>query len=370
LALHPQSIQLLKEFDLAEKALENSYPVAKIGIYRGSERVEEIVIGDVSQPETCVAVLRQDAIEALLEKALENLGVKVMWRHEVSQARNVGGHAESRLVKYEKDSRGYVVAHSEWVVAKSATVETPFLIGADGYKSETRQGLGIDYEEAGPTQYYGVFEFRSDTDLENEMRVVLGDTHTDVVWPLPGGMCRWSFQLPDDAITRPKREKDRLRLSAGLASSPILDAEHLKKLILDRAPWFRGSIEGFNWRMLVRFERRLATSYGSDRIWLAGDSAHLTGPAGVQSMNVGFFEAHDLADRIEKVLGGAPISEMDGYGDRWLREWRRLHGHEDQFKPQPEAKAPVRDHVADLMSCFPAHGEKLTDLANQIGLRG
>ena len=37
-------------------------------------------------------------------------------------------------------------------------------------------------------------------------------------------------------------------------------------------------------------------------MWLAGDAAHMTGPVGMQSMNVGLFEAHDLAGILARIL--------------------------------------------------------------------
>ena len=73
-------------------------------------------------------------------------------------------------------------------------------------------------------------------------------------------------------------------------------------MIAERATWFRGRIDQINWRIMVRFERRLAKSFGQNRVWLAGDAGHLTGPAGMHSMNVGLREALDLAAILDGVL--------------------------------------------------------------------
>ena len=57
-------------------------------------------------------------------------------------------------------------------------------------------------------------------------------------------------------------------------------------LLAARAPWF-GPPRDVGWSTEVRFERRLSPQFGRGRVWLAGDAAHLTGPAGMQSMNAG-----------------------------------------------------------------------------------
>jgi NADPH-dependent dioxygenase len=384
LALHPDTLRLLDECGLARPALESAYPVRTIGLYEGAECRARVELGS-GGPLDCLAVARQDALEGLLEKALEEAGVRIRWRHEAAAIAQDAGRVKVRVDRYEKESRGYIVAQAEWVVAKTDELEAPFVIGADGYNSRARRALDLRFPETGPAQYYAVFEFKTNIDLKNEVRIVPGERTTDVLWPLPGGGARWSFELPDysdpaaesakDHLLESgfgyfptERFKDRTVMSEG-ANLPVLSENSLHHLIEERAPWFRGSVDKLSWRIVVRFERRLASAFGAGRVWLAGDAAHLAGPAGIQSMNAGLFEAHDLAAVLTRILrGGAPLSDLDAYGRRWMDEWRKLQGLTGGMKPTAATDPWVARHAAPLLSCLPGHGPSLTALAAQLGL--
>jgi 3-(3-hydroxy-phenyl)propionate hydroxylase len=263
------------------------------------------------------------------------------------------------------------VARTEWIVARSTSVDVPFVVGTDGHRSGVRRALGLDFREVAPAQHYAVFEFRSNFDLDHEMRIVLGAQTTDVLWPLPGDHCRWSFQLSDFAAPERTRVKDRLAIHLGGTPYPVLAEEGLRHLIAQRAPWFTGSIDEVTWRIVVRFEHRLSDGFGRGRVWLAGDAAHMTGPVGMQSMNVGLFEAHDLAGILARILRQrSTADELAAYERRWMGVWRQLLGLEGGLRPQPQAD-PWASRCADrLLACLPAHGAELTAMAAQLRLQG
>jgi 2-polyprenyl-6-methoxyphenol hydroxylase-like FAD-dependent oxidoreductase len=165
-----------------------------------------------------------------------------------------------------------------------------------------------------------------------------------------------------------RRVKDR-SLGSGSDDFPVLHPDKLRTLLAERASWFNGRVGDFSWRTVVMFERRLASSFGQDRVWLAGDAAHVTTPAGVHSMNLGLFEASDLAEAIAHVLHATgSVGELDKYHHRWTAEWRRLEGIEDGVKPQAGADPWIKKTASLLMTCLPAHGSVLTELAAQLKL--
>jgi hypothetical protein len=67
---------------------------------------------------------------------------------------------------------------------------------------------------------------------------------------MPDGRCRFSFPIYAAEEHRP-------------------DAEHLRGLLAARAPWFTSTAGAIEWTALGLFERKLATSFGSGRVWLA-----------------------------------------------------------------------------------------------------
>lgn len=368
LALHAQSVKLLDQMGLLAPVLERAYRVRHVGIYEGMERRGTLSLGDLQEDFSFVAVMRQDVLEDLFEQALRKVGVKVQWNHEVTVLETEQDHVAATVDHLEKAAFGYAVAHSEWVIAKSSTVDVPFVIGADGHRSRVRRTLGIDYETVGPAQYFAVFEFKTDADLGHEMALVFEDDLTNVMWPLPDGRCRWSFQLADLEAQLPPRKKDRVAVQIGGAPYPVLTEMHLRRFLRTRVPWFEGSIDHVDWRIVVRFEPRLAQRFGEGRMWLAGDAAHMTGPAGIQSMNVGLEEAYALGNTLADILKGT--AWMEGLEDYAKRRdvWRFLLGLEGGLQPT-EAAPDWAHRLADrLVLCLPASGRDLAALVQQIGL--
>ncbi|MCC7153215.1 MAG: FAD-dependent monooxygenase [Bryobacterales bacterium] len=383
LALHPETLQLFAEVGLKDQVVADAYPVRTLGLYDRRLRRSEVRLAEAPDG---MMVLRQDRLEGLLEEALRAHGVRVRWRHEVSNLTQSREGVSAIVGKLEKESRGYIVAHSEWVVAKKTEIEAAYVVGADGYNSRVRRALGLDYPEVGPAEYFAVFEFDSNADLGHEMRVVLGDRSKEVLWPLPGGRCRWSFQLPGYSDPESEALKDRLLESGfgyfpterpkdreGTGESTIEAAralQDLKTMIAERAPWFDGSVDEIRWHTLVRFERRMANRYGLGRLWLAGDSAHLTGPVGVQSMNVGLFEAFDLASSLARIVkSAAPVHQLSAYSDRWQGVWKQLHGLDGELKPAPRADPWIAERAKELLPCLPGFGSQLEGLAAQLHLK-
>jgi 2-polyprenyl-6-methoxyphenol hydroxylase-like FAD-dependent oxidoreductase len=162
---------------------------------------------------------------------------------------------------------------------------------------------------------------------------------------------RWTFQ-----IEGPSRH------------SPTI--ERLNELARERAPWFTAEASRIVWSSTVRFEHRLATSFAKPNVWLAGDAAHLTGPVGVQSMNVGMREAQDVARRITGILRGADSQEsVDSYNADRQREWGLLLGREGDLTYPQDADDWLSRHRHEILSCLPASGHDLEQLLAQIGLK-
>jgi len=368
LALHPSSLALLDRLGVAGRVLENAGHVRRIGFFDRDGRKVSLPLHGLNEDFSFVAVLPQDRLERLLEEALREHGVEVQWSHRAASFEQDADAVRVRLDRLVKESVGYSVAHTEWVVAGSKHLETPFVVGADGHRSLVRRALGIDFPEAGEPQHFALFEFKSDVDLDGELRVTFGEEGTSVLWPLPGGWCRWSFELAGAEIPDEARQKSRLAVTLGADRYPALDPGRLGELLAERAPWFEGGVEEIRWRMAVRFERRLASAFGRGRIWLAGDAGHLHHPAGAQSMNVGLSEGAELAGIIAGVLHGAePAETLELFGYRRAVEWRRLLELDGGLEPSAEADPWLATHARRLLATIPASGPDLDALVGRLG---
>ena len=137
-----------------------------------------------------------------------------------------------------------------------------------------------------------------------------------------------------------------------------------------RSPWFGESFGAIEWVTGVRFEPRIAERFGRGPVWLVGDAARFTSPIGVQSMNVGFREVHDLARRIAGILReGRPPKLLDYYNEERQREWKMMLGIKDRLHADDGLPAWARAAAPRLVQSLPASGHDLNLLLEQVGLR-
>jgi len=369
LALHRQTLELFGEVGLLNQVLGEAYPVHRLAFYAQGQRCGDVWLGGKDN-DFFVTVLRQDRLERLLEEALRAAGVEVDWNHQASELVLTDDGVEVTIDKLEKESVGYAVSHTEWVIAKSKKIEVPWVIGADGHHSFVRRALGIGFTETAPPAHFAVFEFQTDFDLKHEIHVVLADETTSVVWPLAHGVCRWSFQREQDVSPESSRVKDRVAVEIGRSRFPLLEEDSLRSLLRERAPWFDGAIEEIRWRLLVRFESRMAESFGRQRVWLAGDAGHMTSPIAMQSMNVGLREAAELAEIIAGVFQREnPAERLAAYNRKRKAEWQYLLSLPRRSRARDSARPWSRQYADRLVPCLPASGADLIALADQLAIK-
>lgn len=370
LALHPATLQMLDDIGLTTDLLALGRRIDEIDLYDGAALRATVNLTALDTPFPFVLSLPQSELERLLIRRLVRKGIEVHWNHRLAEVDTFGTHVEATVQRLGLETRGYGVAHPEWVVEKIMTRRPQFLVGADGVRSVVRHVLGAPFEEVGKSQVFGVFEYDSDEDAGGALRLVLDDTSLNALWPLPDQRCRWSLELEDPEVTSGERVKSRRWSSDDPMFHYHLESDHIQNLIRSRAPWFAFDPEDVGWSAEIRFERRLAGSYGNGRVWLVGDSAHVTGPVGMQSMNIGFREAHDLAGRLARVLRHQdPTELLNDYATHQMHEWRFLLGQIGGLAPTMSTDPWIARNSDRLLSCVPASGPDLIAVADQLHLR-
>lgn len=371
LALHPPTMELLDSIDVAGDILARALPVRSIGVYAGARKLLSLPVAAAGAKFPFLSVVGQDVLESVLARALLRRGVRVNWSHRMAQFTASASGVDATIDEMEESLLGYAVSRLDWMVKAKRTCRAKYLVGADGCNSLVRRASDIDFPEVGAAEHVAVFEFqRADVD-GHEMAIVLHPAGLGVLWPLPGGRGRWSFVLAPELAPEAWREKDHEPVQIlGPGVFPSLDEAMLQRLLAERAPWFDAKYNHVYWRMMVRFERRVAASFGAGRVWLAGDAAHLTGPAGIQSMNTGLREARDV------VRGLVATDNDSGRGDA-LRayntartiEWQRLLGVSGSLQPTAATLREIAPYAQQLLACLPASGDMLDLLAGQLGLQ-
>ena len=349
LALHSDSLALLDDLGVLPEVLAEGHRIDKVSFYEGDTRRCELDLGKLDAKYPFVLVIPQSLLESALEKRLLETKVKVLWNHRLEEL--IESDLTAEIAKLDRVASGYPIAQMEWVVVKTFSARSSFVVGADGYHSVIRDRLGIKLKSVARPMVFSVFEVETSQDMGNEVRVILDDDSTSVLWPMENNRVRWSFQIRDPKTHEPTRD-------------------YLNAHIKERAPWAPEISGEIHWSSAVIFAKRLAESFGRGKIWLAGDSAHLTSPVGVHSMNAGLAEGSDLAVKLTDILAGKATPDiLDEYADTHLERWRFLLGIDGELEPADGTDDWVAVRASRIMSSTPATGNDLMQLLGQVGLR-
>ncbi len=369
LALHPETLEILDSLGLADPILENALKLKKVSIYENDRERVSLDYSMLPLKYPFLAVIGQSELEKILIDNLARKSKKPLWDHRVRFIEDEGSQLKVTVDRLIEGATGYAVSHIEKEIDKIFDYTANYLIGADGHESTARRSAGIEFNEVSQGADYAVFEFTTTADLPEEMRIIIQDDKTHVYWPLPGGRCRWSFQIEPDSVPAHLLERDNHRTQVLGHKIDSLDREHLYELLSNNAPWFQGTIKSLNWRTVIRFENRLANDFGRGRIWLAGDAAHTTPPAGILSMNVGIREAVDLVNRLGSVNTDVERQEsLEQHNRRYKDEWEYLLDLDHHISAADQAAGWLLSHRSSLVGNIPATGETLTALLAQMHL--
>ncbi len=338
--LHPSSLRLMGEVGLSERLLAEGKSVDRIDLYVDGKHAKSL---ELARPALTIA---QSVFEEVLLKALRNEDVEIRSPCEATTLSRSANSVQVRVVRREFKTLGAPAYEGEWEPVASSLIDADFVIGADGYQSRVRTSLGFENLDVGPTETFAMFEGPRPV-VESTIDLGFYDGLGSAAFPLPDRRGRWGFQL------------------ASAFSAPP-DLEHLRSLLAERAPWHEQGPTEVEWSTVTHFECRLARRFGSGRVWLAGDAAHVTSPFGGQSMNGGLAEANDLVEHmaacIRESKSPATLEQLAAMRER---EWHKLLGFNVRFDAASSAPAWLREHARRIVPTLPASGPDLQQLLLQ-----
>ncbi|MFE0805441.1 FAD-dependent oxidoreductase [Streptomyces sp. NPDC058812] len=214
----------------------------------------------------------------------------------LTHATNLGGDLRfgTELLSFEADTDGVTAIVKSRETGEHTTIRADYLVAADGPRSPVREQLGIGQSGPGDLFHNISITFRSRrlADVVGDRRFIVcyltSEDADGALLPVDNRE-NWVFHAPwhpEQGETVEDFTDDRcaahIRRAVG---DPDLDIE-----ITGRAPWHAA--------------QRVARSYRSGRVLLAGDSAHEMSPTGAFGSNTGIQDAHNLAWKLAAVLEG------------------------------------------------------------------
>ncbi len=296
---------------------------------------------EIASPYPFALMIPQAETERLLTEHLAGFGVAIEREVALSDFSQAAGAVTARL------------SHAH---GREEVVSTSFLIGCDGAHSRVRHGLDLAFAGHAQGDEWLLADVRvagPSAPPADEVAVYLHRDGPLVLFPIPGGRARVVATVGRLDPEHPRPD-------------PSLDA--VQALVEARAG---GGLRLSDpvWLSHFRIHERKVEAYRVDRVFLAGDAAHIHSPAGGQGMNTGMQDAVNLAWKLALVLRGEAAPDLlDSYsperaavGETVLRNAARLTAAATLTNPAAQAARnlalrallgfhAVRDRMAATMS--------------------
>jgi 2-polyprenyl-6-methoxyphenol hydroxylase-like FAD-dependent oxidoreductase len=218
----------------------------------------------------------QDMFDPILKKWVESLPQATLRYH-------------TELLSFTENADG-VTAKLRNAAGEEEAVEANYLVGTDGGASIVRQALGIEMTGKPALTYTTnvIFKCKNFWQLHDKKKgyrfIFIGPEGTWSTLVAIDGYDRFRFSVVGDETKRTLSEAD-VRALIVRAMGKEFDFE-----VLSIVPWVR--------RELV------ADSYGTNRVFIAGDAAHLNSPTGAFGMNTGMQDSVDLGWKLAAMIEG------------------------------------------------------------------
>lgn len=289
LILHPRTLEALRPLGVIDSLLARADTAPQVHLRLGRREVH-LSLGGLGLPDTAfphLTLARQTDVEEVLAQALADRGVAVERGTELTTVEDAGDHVRATLRTPGGPER----------------VVCAYLAGCDGQESIVRRIAGIGW----PGAPYHEEVILADAELAGDLtpgtaHVAAGRDGLLFVFAL-GERATWRILATRAAGHDP--------LPYGRPGPPV--SEHELQARLDAAG-LDARITGLVWSGRYALQRRLATHFRRGRLFLAGDAAHASSPAGGQGMNTGIQDALNLGWKLAYVPAAhAPDLLLDSY---------------------------------------------------------
>ncbi|MFI5570852.1 FAD-dependent oxidoreductase [Streptomyces sp. NPDC051740] len=282
----PRTMEVFDDLGVLDAihAVGGGYPVGMI--WRNGERLGEHHMSEPAEPSEDAPynepwMVPQWRTQRILLERLEELGGKVAFGREVTGV--------------VQDPEG-VIAH----FASGGPVRARYLVAADGGRSAVRRavGVGMTGEEVDPFPT-----------LVADVRITGLDRDNWHFFPQGEG--------PEDLLAIcPLAGTEDFQLVARFAEGTEVDLspEGVRQVVAARSHLAAEDVTEVRWASDFRPRAALADRFRVDRVFLAGDAAHVHSPAGGQGLNTSVQDAYNLGWKLGAVLGdGAEAALLDTY---------------------------------------------------------
>ena len=274
-----RSMEILQQVGVAHRMTANGLPWrCGNSIYRGQKVFRMETPHDPDDRFFPMLNIQQQYLEEYLHEACAASPlIDFRWGNKLVKAENVEGGVKAQIDTPEGPY----------------TLDTDWLVAADGGRSEIRSSMNLKLEGASFESIFVIADIRIDLPFPTE-RLAFFDPdwnrgNTILMHKEPHGIWRVDYQLPPGETPEEALQPESLKAR--------IDAQ-LKMIGFEGTPW------EMDWSSVYSARTLTLPQYVHDRIVFTGDAAHLLPIFGVRGANTAFQDAQSLGWHLAYVIQG------------------------------------------------------------------
>jgi 2-polyprenyl-6-methoxyphenol hydroxylase-like FAD-dependent oxidoreductase len=298
--VHAKSLELFLNMGLADEFLDRGLIAAGAQAFVNGRQVAELNFDDIGRTDTpypFLLMVPQWDIEDILVNDLKQHGIQVEHNMEVTGL---------------EQSNDSVTITAKGKDGTLRSIRGSYLIGADGAHSIVRKTLGLSFEGAPYPQGFLLADCKIHWPYDyDHMKIFLRERELAVYLPLRGK------EIGRIIAVKPFSKAASEATQEASGSEPAT-LEEVQAAIRE-ASGQDITLSDPQWVSHYRIHHRGVNKYREQRVFVAGDAAHIHSPAGGQGMNTGIQDAANLAWKLALALKGhASDILLDTYhSERW-----------------------------------------------------
>lgn len=339
MGLQGRSVEILRALDVIDELHGLGVVHREAHLYSDNGLILEMALESDEHPYSGILCCPQHHLEAVLSARFIALGGEIVRNTEMLDFVQDG---QSVRCRFRQGTEIFALS-------------TRILVGTDGAYSTVRQCLHMGVQcDAEPDHFVIVdCQWHNPPDSKASHTFLLAEGPV-FVQPLPHA---WRFMLSQSAPPEP---------GVGAADPLTQVADRLQPAL-----GARPELSGIQWHTHFSVRRQLVDHYRRNRVFLAGDAAHVQSPVGGQGMNTGLADAFNLGWKLALYLSGKGSGAMlDSYEQERRPVAERMLNSQDFFSHASLLQQPWlqrgRDSLLRFVMQRPAFMRRLLRRLNQL----
>ncbi len=345
---HPSTLEMMAEWGVVDALLANGQRVHQLLYWERSTR-QKIAAFDYS-------LIANDTTFPYRLQCPQHIATRVL-KPLLEQTDCANVHMSHRYLNHT-DHGTYVEAQFE-TPDGIRTVKGAYLCGTDGSRSAVRKHLALPFE--------GIT-------YEDRFLLIGTDLNLSLFFPNIGPV-NYMFDPKEWVVIL--HLPDLVRIVFRLQAHEDEDEAMAETAVRARIAKFLGQEADFNISMtsVYKVHQRVVDTFRVGRSLVLGDAAHINSPAGGMGMNSGIHDAHNLADKLTRILNGESEDLLDQFSDERRavaqdliqtqsdKNYKDWSATDKKYREQRDAK--LKEMAADPIKAR-AYLLRMSMLANRI----